>query len=71
MAHHINPEINGLLTNLLDALCEHERQTGRKSTFILVPHKEDEEILVAQDGRPMEYLHPDDALQIAFATRNT
>ena len=70
MAHHINPEINGLLTNLLDALCEHERQTGRRSTFILVPHTKEEEILVAQDGRPMD-LDPDDALQIAFATRNT
>ena len=50
--HHPDQEVNAALVRLLDALCEHERNTGRRSTLVLVPHALDERVVLAQDGKP-------------------
>jgi hypothetical protein len=41
----------------MDDLCEWERNSGRQSTLILIPHNSDEKIIVAMDGKPL----PDDS----------
>ena len=53
MSYHKDKETNQALVRLLDALCEWERNTGRRSTLILVPHVSDEKIVIAQDGKPV------------------
>jgi hypothetical protein len=53
MTYHKNPEINDAIFNLISALCSWERHTGRCSTLIFVPHNDDEEIFVAEDGKPI------------------
>lgn len=53
MSYHKDPECNEALIKLLDALCEWERGTGRRSTLILIPHEPDESVVVAEDGKPM------------------
>ena len=52
MSYHIDKEVNSALVRLLDALCEHERGSGRRSTLVLIPHSEDERLVVAEDGKP-------------------
>lgn len=41
MSYHKNEEINKLIIELLDALCTWERNSGRGSTLILIPHTPD------------------------------
>jgi len=53
MTYHMDKEVNSAIIRLLDALCEFERGSGRRSTLILIPHNKDEEILIAQDGKPL------------------
>ena len=53
MVSHRDRECNSALIRLLDALCTWERNTGRKSTLILIPHSVDEGIIQAQDGKPV------------------
>ena len=52
VVHHRDPECDEALVRLIDALCKWERETGRRSTLILVPHVSDENIVLAQDGKP-------------------
>lgn len=54
MSYHKNEEINKLIIELLDALCTWERNSGRGSTLILIPHTPDERIVMAQDGKPVD-----------------
>jgi hypothetical protein len=50
---HKCEECETALIRLLDELCSWERDTGRGSTLLLIPHNEDEEIIMAQDGKPI------------------
>lgn len=50
---HRNPEVNQALIRLIDALCTWERNTGRGSTLLFVPDHEDEEVILAIDGKPL------------------
>ncbi len=53
MSYHKDKEINQAIIRLLDALCEWERNTGRRSTLELIPHNPDEKLVLAQDGKPL------------------
>lgn len=53
MSYHMDKEVNSALIRLLDALCEWERNSGRRSTLILMPHLMDERMVLAQDGKPL------------------
>lgn len=53
MSYHKDEECNSTIIQLLDALCTWERSTGRRSTLIIIPHDPDEEIVLAQDGKPL------------------
>lgn len=55
MSFHMDKEVNSSIIRLLDALCEFERGSGRRSTLILIPHNNEEEILIAQDGKPLQH----------------
>lgn len=50
---HKDPEVDKALIRLIDALCTWERNTGRGSTLLFVPDHEDEEIILAIDGKPL------------------
>ncbi len=52
MRHHSDNEVNAAMIALLDALCSHERDSGRGSTIILVPHIDNEKVSVAINGKP-------------------
>lgn len=75
MSYHIDKEVNSAMIRLLDALCEFERNSGRKSTLVLIPHCEDERVVIAQDGKP--FPEPDTTeyvakmiSELAFKDRN-
>ena len=53
MSYHMDKEVNDALIRLLDALCEFERNSGRRSTLILIPHCSEEKTVVALDGKPL------------------
>ena len=57
MAHrwHRDPEVDQALIRLIDALCTWERNTGRGSTLLFVPDHEDEETILAVDGKPISH----------------
>jgi hypothetical protein len=57
MRHHNDPEVDQLLIKLIDKLCFLERETGRGSTLMLIPHSSEEDIVLVQDGKPL----PDDS----------
>lgn len=72
MVHHMNPECDAAMTRLLDALCAWERETGRRSTLVLVPHAQDEKVVIAQDGKPLQIprgMNPRDIFEIALMAR--
>ena len=70
MSYHKDPEVNQALIRLLDALCTWERNAGRRSTLILVPHCSDERILMAQDGKPQRSIFkPEFLLELALKDR--
>ncbi len=72
MAHHIDPECNKAMIRLLDVLCTWERNTGKRSTLIFVPHTPDEHIVLAQDGKPLSVspgMGPKEILDIALRER--
>ena len=56
MAHrwHRDPEVDKALIRLIDALCTWERNTGRGSTLLYVPVDEDEDPILAIDGKPLD-----------------
>jgi hypothetical protein len=45
-------ECDQAYSRLMDALCTWERETGRRTTILLIPHLSDEKIVVAVDGKP-------------------
>ncbi len=49
---HPDGEVNDAITKLLDRLCSWERATGRESTLVLIPANNDEQIVMAQSGKP-------------------
>jgi hypothetical protein len=56
MSYHMDREVNAALIRLLDSLCMHERESGRRSTLILIPHNKTEDIILAQDGKPLQHV---------------
>jgi hypothetical protein len=60
MSYHKDPEVNTCIIQLLDALCQWERNSGRRSTLLLIPHSPDENIVLAQDGKPLSGLISDE-----------
>lgn len=54
MSYHKDKECNSAIIQLLDSLCQWERNTGRRSTLILIPHAVDESIVIAEDGKPLQ-----------------
>jgi len=53
MSYHKDEEVNRAVIKLLDALGSHERNTGRRNTLLLIPHELDEDLVIAQDGKPL------------------
>jgi len=51
--YHMDKETSTIILQLLDRLCEWERDTGRRSTLILIPEAKDEDIILALDGKPI------------------
>lgn len=45
--------IDHAFINLMDAICEWERSTGRGSRLLFVPDEKDEEIILLIDGKPI------------------
>lgn len=52
MIYHHDPKIQRLISELLDELCQHERNTGMRSTLIFIPHDSDQPGVIAHDGKP-------------------
>ncbi len=52
MSHHMDDGVNQAITALADALCMWERDTGRRSTLVLIPYQLDEPIALLLDGKP-------------------
>lgn len=50
---HPNPDVERAMIQLLDALCSWERSTGRESYLVLIPAEKDEEVIVADSGKPI------------------
>jgi hypothetical protein len=57
MSYYSDPEINTALVNLLEALANaHKRDPeAHKSTIIFIPNSEDEQILIAEDGKTADW----------------
>lgn len=53
MTHHKDRETNSAIIRLLDCLCELERNTGNRTTLLLIPHNIEENLVLAQDGKPI------------------
>lgn len=53
MSYHRDKEVNTALIRLMDALCQHERNSGRRSYLFLVTEQPDEKNLIAFDGKPV------------------
>ena len=72
MVHHKDLECDAAMTRLLDALCTWERETGRGSMLIFVPNAPDEDVVLAQDGKPLPVspgMGPKEILDIALRGR--
>ena len=52
-AYHMNADVNKKIIELLDELCQWERDTGRETTLLLIPHNPDEKLLIALNGKPV------------------
>lgn len=50
---HPDRAVEQALIQLNDALCTWERNTGRKSTLVLIPEAPDEQICISQSGKPL------------------
>ena len=53
MPRHPDPDVQSALTRLIDALCNWERTTGRESLLLFVPVEGDEQIVMADSGKPV------------------
>lgn len=51
--YHMDADVEKAMVALADALCIWERNTGRESTLILVPHLPDEQLVMLENGKPM------------------
>lgn len=72
MRHHQDPEVDQLLIKLIDKLCFLERETGRGSTLILIPHSSEEDIVLVQDGKPLpnnSLMTPEELVRAARSIR--
>ena len=72
MSWHKNPEINNALIRLMDELVTWERETGRGSTLVFVPHYPDDGAeLKVLDGKPIqnEFIVPFELVLNASAKR--
>lgn len=69
MNYHKDREVNAALIRLMDALCEHERASGRGSTLILIPANLDEMNVVAVDGKPQTTGNVEEFVKLALETR--
>lgn len=65
MSYHMDKGVNQKIIELLDALCQFERETGRRSTFELIPHNPDEKLVLAENGKPL----PEKQISAAMATK--
>lgn len=66
-------DVDNALTELLDRLCMWEREAGRGSTLILIPHNSDEKIVLAMDGKPLDStfsVTPNRLVEIAMHERS-
>lgn len=67
---HKDKKIHNALTQLFDELCQHERDTSRRSTVIIIPHDLDMgDIIIAQDGKPTTLCDVNTAVHIALEER--
>jgi hypothetical protein len=67
---HKCAEVEEALNRLLDSLCMWERETSRGSTLILIPHEDDEEIITAMDGKPLDDFSVSRLIEIAMYRRD-
>ena len=70
MQYHRDKQIDRLISQLLDALCMDERNTGRQTVLVLIPVVPDEQAVLAQSGKPIWNATPED-LVLTFATAFT
>ncbi len=73
MSYHRDKDVDSAIIHLLDALCQFERNSGRRSTLIFIPHVRDEKIILAQDGKPIlqsSFITPEKILELAMRERN-
>jgi len=56
----------------MDALCSWERNTGRRSTFVFIPHELDEKVILVSDGKPISTFNitQERILQLAMIARS-
>ena len=72
MQFHKDRECDQAMIRLMDALCTWERETGRESTFILIPQAQDEKIVMAQNGKVLPDnlgIEPQEILAMAMKKR--
>ena len=53
MRWHPDPKCDEAIVLLLDALCTWERSTGRESLLVLIPVEQEEQVIVADSGKPI------------------
>jgi hypothetical protein len=58
------------LIRFLDDVCEIERECGRGSTVIYIPHTYDEPIVIAINGKPVGTISLKEAINLAFFERD-
>ena len=63
MQHHMNKDVNAAMVALSDELCMFERDCGRRSTLVLIPHEQDEKMVLIRDGKPVNDPKTVDILQ--------
>lgn len=68
MSYHKDPEVNDAFIRLLGALCEYERDTSLGSTLLFIPHEREDDLVMAQDGKPLpnESITPEELFRLAM-----
>lgn len=68
MSYHKDPEVNSAIIRLLDALCQWERDADRDSTLLLIPHNREDNLIMAQGGKPIptESITPEELFRSAM-----
>lgn len=72
MSWHRDRKVNQALIRLMDELVMWERETGRRITLLFIPHHTDEDILMADSGKPITVfgVSPERLLQGALKARS-